>query len=222
MCKYTPIEATRSTHYGNNYYNTYSLKIKRTVTLFSQLEYMNYLTMEMNPKVKSFCEQPLKIKIENNGVFEYSIFDMWVQYKNRVEEFQEIKYSKDLYKSSNQYERTINQIKKQQTWCKVNGYNYIVRTELDIIRSPYYINNLRFLHGSLKRQNIKVHRRQLNEITSLISDKRIKIFEILHHKIIPTESVYPIIAIGFYDGIIELNIDDKIISYDTEVWLKKL
>lgn len=58
-----PIAMQRSTHYGNNYFSVYSNKIKRVVHLFSNLEYYNFLTLETNPQVETFCEQPLKIEI---------------------------------------------------------------------------------------------------------------------------------------------------------------
>lgn len=44
----------RATHYGNNYYEVYSKKLKRIVSLFSSLEYTNFLTLEINPSVISF------------------------------------------------------------------------------------------------------------------------------------------------------------------------
>lgn len=58
-----PIAMQRSTHYGNNYFSVYSNKIKRVVHLFSNLEYYNFLTLETNPQVETFCEQPLKLKL---------------------------------------------------------------------------------------------------------------------------------------------------------------
>jgi len=58
-----PIDMPRATHYVNNYYEVYSKKLKRIVRMFSSLEYANFLTLEMNPAVKKFCEQTLEIEI---------------------------------------------------------------------------------------------------------------------------------------------------------------
>ena len=58
-----PIEIPRGMHYGNNYYAAYSNKIHRECHFFSTLEYYNFLTLEINPFVERFCEQPLKIEI---------------------------------------------------------------------------------------------------------------------------------------------------------------
>ena len=64
MSKFRPIEMPRCRKYGNNYYITYSKKLNRNITLYSQLEYHNFLTIEMNPHVMDFCEQPLAINVE--------------------------------------------------------------------------------------------------------------------------------------------------------------
>lgn len=53
-----PIDIPRSTHYGNNYFAVYSNKIHRICHFYSNLEYYNFLSLEINPKVSSFCEQP--------------------------------------------------------------------------------------------------------------------------------------------------------------------
>lgn len=55
-----PIDIPRSTHYGNNYFAVYSNKIHRICHFYSNLEYYNFLSLEINPKVSSFCEQPVK------------------------------------------------------------------------------------------------------------------------------------------------------------------
>ena len=65
--KYTPEEMPRGTHYGNNYYEVFSPKLRRTVRLFSNLEYNNYLSLEINPEVVSFCEQPYRAIIDFGG-----------------------------------------------------------------------------------------------------------------------------------------------------------
>lgn len=86
-----PIKMSRSTHYGNNYWEVYSKKIGRSIKCFSNLEYENFLTLEMNPDVEYFCEQPLEIEIIIENELKKSIFDFWVKYRNNNEEFQEVK-----------------------------------------------------------------------------------------------------------------------------------
>ena len=143
MKTYTPINIPRSTHYGINFYNTYSTKIKRKVAFYSQLEYHNFLTLEFNPSVINFCEQPLKIEIDVDGKRESSIFDMWVLYETGFEEFQEVKYQKELVDNLTS-SRSIDQIEKQKLWCQSNGYLHSIRTENDIYLGPFYISNLKY------------------------------------------------------------------------------
>lgn len=81
-----PIDMPRATHYGNNYFAVYSNKIKRICHFFSNLEYYNFLSLEMNPEVESFCEQPLKIDIVLENELKHAIFDMWVSYRDGREE----------------------------------------------------------------------------------------------------------------------------------------
>jgi hypothetical protein len=63
----TPIEMPFSMHYGNEHYTTYSVKVGRVVNLFSKLEYFNFLTLETDPTVETFCEQPLEIEIREDA-----------------------------------------------------------------------------------------------------------------------------------------------------------
>ena len=74
----TPIDMPRATHYGNNYYVTYSSKLKRNVHLFSNLEYYNFLDLECDPNVVKFCEQPLQIDVILGNEVKHAIFDAWV------------------------------------------------------------------------------------------------------------------------------------------------
>lgn len=86
--KYTnPINMTRGTHYGSNYWEVYSKKINRKVKLFSNLEYENFLSLELNPEIEYFCEQPLEVEIFLDGNKKKTIFDMWVKYKDEGKSF---------------------------------------------------------------------------------------------------------------------------------------
>ena len=42
----TPVNIPRSTHYGSNYYEFLSRKLKRTVRAFSSLEYWNQICLK--------------------------------------------------------------------------------------------------------------------------------------------------------------------------------
>lgn len=63
----TPIKEPRSKHFHNNYFTVYSRKLNRVVQFFSFLEYYNFLTLEMNPAVITFCEKPKQIEVLIDG-----------------------------------------------------------------------------------------------------------------------------------------------------------
>lgn len=85
--RYTkPVEMPRSTHYGNNYYVIPSRKLKRNVSAFSFLEYANILTLEMNPLVEFYCEQPCTVDVYVDGRKFNTTFDVYVVYTDGREE----------------------------------------------------------------------------------------------------------------------------------------
>jgi hypothetical protein len=93
---FQPVLLKRNGRYGSNYWEVYSPKIGRNVRLFSDLEYDHWVMVETNPKIKTFCEQPLRIVEYIDGKRHESIFDMWVQWEDGTEMFIEVKYQKDL------------------------------------------------------------------------------------------------------------------------------
>ena len=219
MSKYQPIELPRGKKYGNNYYITYSIKLQRNVTLYSQLEYHNFLTLEMNPHVIDFCEQPLQIKIEIDNNLGTSIFDMWVYYDNGKEEFQEVKYKKDLYIHNNINDRVYQQIQKQKRWCYLNGYDYSIRTENEIYIGSCYISNLRYLHGVIQRNNSYLFDYNIKQIISTIKDSKITLLSLVEILDLPLHSLFSSIAFGLYEGKLAADLDKNILSYDTTIWI---
>lgn len=217
MCKYKPIDMARSMHYGNNYFNTYSIKLNRNVSLFSELEYHNYLTLELDSFVVSFCEQPLKIEINLDGKLVTSIFDMWVQYNDGTEEFQEVKYAKEIEKPPS---RTFYQIQKQRAWCKQHDYKYSIRTEKEIYKGPYYISNLKYLRALIARNNAELNKEILIKIKNHLQNERVTILTLTQILNISGEYIFSVIAYGLYTGVIETNLITKMLSYDTYIWLK--
>ena len=128
----SPIKMARSTHYGNNYYVVYSSKVKRLCHFYSNLEYYNFLSLEINPNIDTFCEQPLKIQILQDNKLTYAIFDMWVKYHDGREELQEIKYESELHGNGPNSIRSKEQIRKEQQWCELNNIDFVIRTDKTI------------------------------------------------------------------------------------------
>ena len=67
MDLYKPIEEPRSKYFGKNYLAVYSRKLDRVVHFFSILEYYNFLLLEMNHEVITFCEKPKQIEVLIDG-----------------------------------------------------------------------------------------------------------------------------------------------------------
>lgn len=216
MHLYKPLNVPRNNTYGSNYYITYSFKLKRKVIFYSDLEFYNFLTLEMNPFVLSFCEQPLEIQIEVDGTLQKSILDMWVFYKDLSEEFQEVKNSQDyIIEKPN---RATRQMLKQKSWCIQNGYKHAVRTESSIIKGPFYIDNLLFLNGALKRSNYTEALNCVYYLRSILKYNPLTIKEIINMCIF-SEDINCIIAVGYYEGIIDLDLEKSPISIDSKIVL---
>ena len=175
-----PLEMPRGTHYGNNYWIFYSVKLGRRVTAFSNLEYENLITLEMNPEVEYYCEQPTKIILFDKDGDKTAIPDVWVLYKDGREEFQEVKYAESLLEGNPNYMRNMEQIEREKSWCEMNGFDFSIKTYESVHIGEYYLRNLIFLRGHLKSNllsNNSTFRKLFNAIKydstigSLINDE---------------------------------------------------
>lgn len=143
---YKPEVQIKGNSYISNLHIFYSVKLGRCVSCWSDLEYYNSLLLECNPKVLTYCEQPLTIQGEYGGKVVKTRFDAWVKYIDGSEEFHEVKYSDCFVEGHRSYNNTIKQTSVQRQWCLENNKAYVIRTEKDILSSPYLINNLKKIH----------------------------------------------------------------------------
>lgn len=143
----TPIVRPRSSNYGSNYWVFYSRKVRRRVSVFSNIEYENILTLEMNPEVEWYCEYPLEISVFVGGKEEKIIFDVWVKYTDGREVYQGVAYktTADSHKK----------IALQAKWCIQNGMEYEFRNEKNIHMGPFFIRNLNVLASRARRFHLK-------------------------------------------------------------------
>jgi len=146
-----PIKMPRGSHYGSNYWEVYSKKMGRKACFFSNLEYHNFLTLEMDPNVIQMCEQPIEIEIMVDGKNEKSILDYWLKYADGSEEIQEVKSEESLKESSKDYIRTNVQIHKQRLWCEENSIPYTVRSENEIYAGEYLVENCAVMASKVRR-----------------------------------------------------------------------
>lgn len=215
---YVPISMKRSTKYGNTYLRGFSPKIGRIVTFFSELEYDNWLHIECNPKIISFCEQPLKIKTFFNGEYVESIPDMWVKYLDGTEEFMEVKYSEELKGNSKKALRSIRQVEAQKQWCKENNFKFSLMTELDIRKDLIYLNNLKQIVGNV-RCLTKLNNNDLEQIIALLSSKPLSISTIVNSTTFNTSYIIQMISLLIYEGKCEFINPNTYLGLETEVYL---
>lgn len=152
MLSKKPIDIPRPQSYGSNYFICHSLKLNRRVCFYSNLEYANFLSVELNPQIIKYVEQPLQITWENDdGKLCKTIFDMEVLYEDNINELWEIKYSYDLSGENKSAIRAKTQISTQKNWCLNNNIPYQVRTEKDILKGLEHLNNMRFMYHCICR-----------------------------------------------------------------------
>ena len=146
-----PVNMPRGTHYGNSFLILPSKKTGRNCTAFSNLEFEHLLTLEMDPQVEYFCEQPLKTTVVFGGSKKETVFDCWVLFRDGREEFREVKYSADMESSTDKGRRCREQVAAQKMWCLQNGFDYRLTTDKEIQRGEFYIRNLSFLAAKARR-----------------------------------------------------------------------
>lgn len=212
---YKPIDMKRSAKFGSNYWEVYSPKIKRNVRLFSDLEYENWILIETNPKIISFCEQPLEIKGYVDGKLKKSIFDMWVLYDDYTEEFQEVKYQSQLIDINS---RSSKQIQLQKQWCVENKYSYIVRTDTEIRKNKVYLDTLKQVIGEVRNSN-SINNNHIDKVLNLIRLNKTSLKDLIQITDFSYTYIVNIVCILIYNGLCEILNKDISICLETEVML---
>lgn len=216
----TPIEMPRGAHYGNNYFIVYSNKIKRVCHFYSNLEYYNFLSLEINPEVSTFCEQPLKIEILQENKLKHAIFDMWVQYKDGHEELQEVKYDSELKGEDDKCIRSQEQIRRQEEWCLLNNISFVVRTDKTIPLGKFFLKNANVMCAHLRRY-VPTEDRYYNPriIGALEENKMLTIGTLINLDLLPVNNEISHLCYMYEKGLVYMNIESRPLDYKTEVSL---
>lgn len=162
----SPVWEKPQSRYGNNRWIAYSPKLKRNVILYSDLEYDHWVMVEATPPIKSFCEQPRRVRIQLPSGPVTTIFDMWVLWDNQSQEYREIKYRHELFKAPRE-SRIYRQIQAQKKWCELDGANYTVMTDEVIRANPIFLSNWKFILSNLasvRDINLSVHITNVNSL----------------------------------------------------------
>jgi len=144
----SPVWESPQSCYGNNRWITFSPKLKRNVILYSDLEYDHWVLVEATPSIKSFCEQPRRVRVQLPSGPVTTIFDMWILWDTLQQEYREIKYQQELLNAP--LESRINrQIQAQKKWCETDRVNHIVMTDKVIRANPIFLSNWKFILSNL-------------------------------------------------------------------------
>jgi len=216
-----PIKMPRGSHYGSNYWEVYSKKMGRKAYFFSNLEYHNFLVMEMDPSVVQMCEQPLEIEIMVDGKNEKSILDFWIKYTDGSEEIQEVKSVESLKEDSEDYIRTKAQMRKQKQWCEENRIRYTVRSEQEIYAGEYLIENCAYMASKVRRyalpEDIGSYKNLL--IGYLEACKKADICTLMETGRLPLGNELSFLCYMHFEGVIRMEIGNRPLDNRTEVAL---
>ncbi|MGZ0041361.1 TnsA endonuclease N-terminal domain-containing protein [Paenibacillus ottowii] len=216
---HTPNIVPRSSKYGNNYWSSLGPKVgMREVTLYSDLEFDHWVRVETSPGVETYCEQYPKISYVFNGELHTSIFDMWVQMKNGTVKCCEVKYESELNPENPRNSRTLKQIEAQKIWCDNNGILHEIVTDKDLRKNHLELEN-RLKIISVVKNNAQP--KCTEEIIKILTSERLSLKTLTEQSNIPFKDIHDACIWLFYRGIIDVNIDECIISMQTVVRLNE-
>lgn len=212
-----PITMPRGSHYGSDYWVSYSYKLQRNVQFYSMLEYANFVFLEMNPSVEYFCEQPLKIEHPMPGK-KSIVFDFWVLFFDGATQFQEVKYSNEILGSDEKSLRSQKQIEAEKLWCMSQKYDFRVVTEKELLKDQHYFNNINKLRHTLCRSSADSISYTKAFFDALKNVPNKTIGEIINSQLVPSHIVWEILSNQFYLGNIDLDILGRPLDYSTGVY----
>ncbi|MFX3634428.1 MAG: TnsA endonuclease N-terminal domain-containing protein [Candidatus Pristimantibacillus sp.] len=209
----------RSAKYGSNYWNTEGPKVdKREVTLYSDLEFDNWVTVDSDPNVETYCEQYPEITYVYDGVLHSSVFDMWIRYHDGSEIYREVKYEVELNENDPRNERTLRQIAAQRAYCIENNFTYEVLTEKILRKNPQELENRLKIISFIKNSS---NQKAAEVVLNHINDKRRSLQTLSELTTLPYALIHDNCLWLYYHGAIHINLDEKIICKQSEVWLRE-
>ncbi len=208
-----PIFRLRSSSYGSNYWVFHSRKLRRRVAVFSNLEYENILTLEMNPDVEWYCEYPLETTVYIGGKESKVLFNAWVKYKDGTEEYQGVAY---LCSSDDSKDHV--KVACQSAWCLQNDVNFVFRNEKNIETGPFYIRNISLLAARARRFTACGLNADRIFLSFIQAKRHICIGELEKMGRLEKYRALDYISDLYYRGLVTLsNMNTDCISADTEV-----
>lgn len=216
MNSFTPIKFERNEKSKYNYYIFYSIKNQRNVHVYSQQAYYHCLELELNADIKSYCENPEQINIDNDNLIYSKKIDFVVRSNNNRYILQRLLPYYDI----NITNKLKNICISENIWCESNNYDYQVILLDFKYRNNYYFHNVKILYGLLKHTNEPLYNRTLQDITHMIHYTKNNTIKTLMDKLnLSQNDILKSVAIGVARGIILQPSDTSLITINTEVKL---
>lgn len=207
----------RSAKYGSNYWNTEGPKVDmREVILYSDLEFDNWVFVESDSNVETYCEQYPEISYVYEGALHTSVFDMWIRKHDGSKVYREVKYETELNENDPRNERTLRQIAAQRAYCIENNFTYEIVTEKMLRRSHQELENRLKIISFIKNNQKPI---AADVVLSHINKKRRSLQTISELSSTPYALIHDSCIWLYYHGAIQINLDETIICKQSEVWL---
>jgi hypothetical protein len=144
----SPVWVLPQNRYGSNRWIAYSPKLKRAVILYSDLEYDHWVLVEATSSIKSFCEQPRRVRIQLPSGLVTTVFDMWILWDSGRQEYREVKYRHEL-QNAVMGSRVRRQIEAQKKWCEIDRVDHTIMTDELIRANPIFLANWKIILSHL-------------------------------------------------------------------------
>lgn len=210
MIPFTPIDYPEQLRKKSNYFEFYSIKNKRNIQVYGTYAYYHSLKLELDYNTIAYCEYPYNISLAEtdkkpyNLVFDFGVLD---RFNNRIIHNYHNDYSTKA-KESSYYE---------ESWCKTNSLGYKDFSKEELSNNGFYLTNLRYLYGILKRTNVPGYMKYLNDLLNIIINDNCTLQQLLLTLNISSLDLYKVIALGIANGQLELPLKDNILNLNMKV-----
>jgi len=205
---FEPIPKKRESSFGTSYYLSYSRKVGRSISAFSNIEIDNITCCEMNYHVTWYCERPATFQTCFNGKNYLIAPDLYVEYDNGESEFQWVHYKDKEIENKNEI----------LFWGAQSGENVRFVNEDDLHSGPYYIRNLNYLCAKARRYEDDVDSVSDRMLIYNIIQEKMTIGKLISRGLIDKNKGISYLSDLYYRGIITFyDIENRTICFQTEV-----
>lgn len=202
-----PIEKSRASSYGSNYYTFNSRKLGRNVSAFSNLEYDSFISLEMNYQVEWYCERPLKEDFYVDGHKYQFIPNVYVKMRDGSDYFQIIRSD----------QKNLENEDKSNLWASQRNEKLIFITASDIYKGAFLSRNLSYLASCSRHYQTIDKGADANILRYIQANGFVSLGQLINVGIITPKGI-PYIGDLYFRGLIKfVDIAERTISYQTEV-----